>query len=110
LKANAANRDLGTLSKLFREFWIHEGQANRETPFRNLRFKHTYIADTPVSENEWVRTKVIQPNVLKGMNAQATCLIYSLIETGRRPNEIANMLPKTLNWMCSFRISQSSQE
>ncbi|MBL4854151.1 MAG: integrase [Robiginitomaculum sp.] len=96
LKANTANRDLGTLNKLFREFWIHEGQENRENPFRNLRFKHTYIAETPVFENDWVRGKIIQPNIFAGMNKQAVCLIYGLIETGCRPSEVANILPESI--------------
>ena len=36
LTTNSANRDLGNIRKLYREFWEYEGEENRDNPFRNL--------------------------------------------------------------------------
>jgi len=38
LTANSANRDIGNIRKLYREFWEYEGDENRQNPFRNLSF------------------------------------------------------------------------
>lgn len=95
--ANTANRDLGNLRKLYREYFKHIGEEDRQNPFRNLSFKENGGADdrkTPPFEDEWVRTKILVPGALDGINEQARLIAYALIETGCRPSEIANLDPK----------------
>jgi hypothetical protein len=38
MSGSSANRDLGNLRKLYRRYFEHIGDENRENPFRNLRF------------------------------------------------------------------------
>ena len=90
--ANTANRDLGNLRKLYKDYCKHIGDEDRPNPFRNLSFKEVSIAETPPFEEDWVRTKILVPGVFDGLNKEASLIIYSLIETGCRPSEIANLL------------------
>ena len=89
--ANTANRDLGNLRKLYKDYCKHIGDEDRPNPFRNLSFKEANLSETPPFEDEWVRTKILAPGVFDGLNEDARLIIYGLIETGCRPSEIANL-------------------
>ena len=91
LQANTANRDLGNLRKLVREYFKYIGEESRQNPFRNLSFKETVKAEVPPFENEWVRSKILVPGALDGIKDQARLIVYALIETGCRPSELANL-------------------
>ena len=93
---NTANRDIGNMKKLFREYWAFEGEEERENPFRNLRYSDKQIEKVPHFENEWVREKMLNPTVFSGLNPQAVLICYALIETGCRPSEIANLKPENI--------------
>lgn len=97
LTGNSADRDLGNLRKLFREYWKYEGDEGRQNPFRNLNFGNANgIKDIPHFEDEFVRTRLLAPGVFKGLNEQAALIVYAMIETGCRPSEISNMLPENI--------------
>ena len=89
--ANTANRDLGNLRKLYKDYCKHIGDEDRPNPFRNLSFKEANLSETPPFEDEWVRTKILVPGVFDGLNEEARLIIYGLIETGCRSSEIANL-------------------
>jgi len=59
-------------------------------------FKDTPTEATPSFSNDWVQSKILKPNVLGGINAEAQIIAYALIETGCRPSEIANLLPENI--------------
>ena len=94
--ANTANRDLGNLRLLYREYFRHIGEETRPNPFRNLAFKETIADKVPPFPDDWVRTKILVPTALAGINEQARLIAYALIETGCRPSEIANLLPEDI--------------
>jgi integrase len=89
--ANTANRDLGNLRKLYKDYCKHIGDEDRPNPFRNLNFKEASLSETPPFEDDWVRTRILAPGVFNGLNEEARLIIFSLIETGCRPSEIANL-------------------
>ena len=95
-RPNSANRELGNLRQLFREYWTYQGEEDRENPFRKLRFKNTPIDATPSFSDDWVRSKILKPYAFEGINAEAQIIAYTLIETGCRPSEIANLLPENI--------------
>jgi len=95
-RPNSANRELGNLRLIFREYWTYQGEEDRENPFRKLRFKDTPIEATPCFSNDWVRSKILTPDALKGINDEAQLIAYALIETGCRPSEIANLQPENI--------------
>ncbi len=94
--ANTANRDLGNLRKLYREYFRHIGEEDRLNPFRSLSFKETVFSGTPPFPDDWVREKILAADALKGINEQARLIVYALIETGCRPSEIANLAPEDI--------------
>jgi len=96
MKPNSANRELGNLRKLFRDYWTYEGQEGRENPFRSLRFANEPVETTPAFSDEWVRMRILKPGVFDGLNREAQLIIYTLIETGCRPSEIANLAPEDI--------------
>ncbi len=96
LTANSANRDIGNIRKLYREFWIYEGDENRQNPFRNLSFAKQPSKDVPCYTDEFVGTRFLEPGVFNGLNADATLLVYAMIETGCRPSELSNILPENI--------------
>ncbi len=96
LKANTANRDLGTVRKLFAEYCRYIGEEERPNPFRNLHFKDRFKGDVPPFEDDWVRSKILAPGVFDGLNEQAWHIAYALIETGCRPGEIANLMKEDI--------------
>jgi integrase len=100
MKPNSANRDLGNLRKLFREYWSYEGQEDRVNPFRNLRFSDTCEDATPPFSDQWVIERILKPGVFDGLNVQAKLIVYALIETGCRPSEIANLHSSDINLEC----------
>ena len=95
-RPNSANRELGNLRQLFREYWTYQGEEDRENPFRKLRFKDTPIESTPSFPDVWVQDKLLKPHALEGINADAQLIAYALIETGCRPSEIANLKPENI--------------
>jgi len=95
-RPNSANRELGNLRQLFREYWTYQGEEDRENPFRKLRFKDTPIESTPSFPDIWVQGKLLKPRALEGINPDAQLIAYALIETGCRPSEIANLKPENI--------------
>jgi len=91
LNPNSANRDIGNLRTLFRTYWEFEGEEDRSNPFKKLNFTDNVYKDIPAFENDWVRTKILVPGILDGINREAQLITYVLIETGCRPSEISNL-------------------
>lgn len=96
LTTNSANRDLGNIRKLYRQYWEFEGEEMRENPFRNLSFAKHKLKDIPHFENDWIRTKFLDPTIFKGLNREAVLLVYAMIETGCRPSELANLVAENI--------------
>jgi len=94
LHANSANKDFTNLRILFERFWDYQGDETRENPFRNLRFKNVVYKDIPAFGNEWLQDKILAAGALDGLNLEARCIVYALVETGCRPSEIANLKPE----------------
>ncbi|WP_017932542.1 site-specific integrase [Robiginitomaculum antarcticum] len=96
LTTNSANRDLGNIRKLYREFWEYEGDENRDNPFRKLGFAKQPSKDVPCFSDEFVRTRFLEPGIFDGLNAEATLIVYAMIETGCRPSELSNIVPENI--------------
>lgn len=95
--ANTANRDIGNLRQLHDRYFKYIGQEERPNPFRNLSFREAVGKDVPPFPDDWVRSRILVPGALGGINRQARLIVYALIETGCRPSEIANLLPEHIH-------------
>lgn len=96
LSPSSANRDLGNMRKLYREYWEFEGDETRDNPLRNLSYGKHGIKDIPHFDDEWVRTRILAPKIFDGLKPQAALLLYGMIETGCRPSELANLKPENI--------------
>ncbi len=54
MSGNSANRDLGNLRKLYRRYFEHIGEEDRQNPFRNLRFSDTKLNEVKPFSSDWV--------------------------------------------------------
>ena len=96
LSADSANRDIGNLRNLFKEYWAYEGDEKRENPFRNLRFSDVRYKEIPPFSVDWVRTRILVPGLFDEINREAALIIYAMIETGCRPSELSNLTPDNI--------------
>ncbi|MEO9969178.1 MAG: DUF6538 domain-containing protein [Hyphomonadaceae bacterium] len=90
---DTANRRIGDIRSLYREYYKHIGQEDRPNPFRSINFKSRQKIEVASFEVDWVRNKILRPNALKGLNSDLILIVYMLIETGCRPSEIINLRP-----------------
>jgi integrase len=96
MSGSSGNKDLGSLRKLYRRYFEHIGEEERENPFRNMRFKDKIITNVLPFKDEWVRSRILAPDVFDGLNRQGALLCMALIETGCRPSELANIKPENI--------------
>ena len=94
LSGSAGNRDVGNIRKLYREYFAYMDQ-DMPNPFRGLTFKESGRT-IPAFPTDWIKSKILAPGALDGLNAQARMLVYALVETGCRPSEIANLEPQNI--------------
>jgi len=88
LHPNSANRDIGNLRKLFREYWVYEGDEKRENPFNNLRYSDNVYKEIPVFSDDWIRSRVLKKDALSSLNKEAALLVYTLIGAEPEPHGV----------------------
>lgn len=94
---NTANRHIGNIRLLYHAYFTHIGEESRPNPFRNLFFKAKSRTEVPGFEDDWVRTRILKPGVLRGLKWELQLITYILIETGCRPSEIINLKPEHIH-------------
>ncbi|CAM3879730.1 DUF6538 domain-containing protein [Litorimonas haliclonae] len=96
MSGSSGNKDLGSLRKLYRRYFEHIGEEERENPFRNMRFKDKILTKVMPFKDDWVRSRILSPDVFEGLNREGALLCMALIETGCRPSELANIRPENI--------------
>lgn len=96
MSGSTGNKDLGSLRKLYRKYFEHIGEEERQNPFRNMRFAETKLQSVKSFDVDWVRERILAPDVFDGLNREGALLVMALIETGCRPSELANITPELL--------------
>ena len=96
LAGNTANRRIGGIRSLYRDYYRHIGEEDRPNPFRNISFKAKQKSDTPSFESDWVQSKILKPGIFNKVKADLQLAAYMLIETGCRPSEIINLQPEDI--------------
>lgn len=92
ISGNTANRVIGNLRKLFRDYTAYLGVEMRN-PFEGKSFpdKKARQKERPPFPTEWISNKILQPLVHDGLNDEARAIMFVAIETGCRPSEICNL-------------------
>ena len=96
LAGNTANRRIGGIRSLYRDYYRHIGEEDRANPFRNISFKAKQKSETPSFESDWVQSKILKPGIFNKVKADLQLAAYMLIETGCRPSEIINLQPEDI--------------
>ena len=93
-----ANRHIGNMRSLYREFFSYKGQEDRSNPFRRISFKEDRSTKKkrPPFETNWIKDKFLIPGLFESVNEDARHILYTLIETGARPSEICNLRPENI--------------
>lgn len=69
-------------------------------PWENLRIKDkkqkSKARKRPPYPDEFIRDRLLKPGALDGMNLEARCLTYLMVETGVRPSEGCNLRPEDI--------------
>ena len=96
MSGSTGNKDLGSLRKLYRKYFEHIGEEERQNPFRNMRFAETKLQSVKSFDVDWVRERILAPDVFEGLNREGALLVMALIETGCRPSELANITTENI--------------
>ena len=96
MSGSSGNKDLGSLRKLYRRYFEHIGEEERQNPFRKMRFSDKILKKVLPFSDGWVRSKVLAPGLFDGLNREAALLCMVMIETGCRPSELANITPENI--------------
>lgn len=87
-KASSANKDiihlgevLKTVNKLKR--------LGLELPLSGLTLKEKDAGQRPPFSEGWIRTRLLAPNALNGLNPEARRIVLAMVNTGARPSELA---------------------
>ena len=88
---NTANRHIGNVRSLLKRYYAYKGNDGFEDPFRGFFFKGKSEAKRVPFEDEWVRTRILEPGMFDELRLELRVLVYLLIETGARLSELVNL-------------------
>jgi len=93
-----ANRHIGNIRSLYREYFSYKGEEDRSNPFHRISFKEDRSTKKkrPPFETDWIKAKFLEPGLFDGVNDEARHILYTLIETGARPSELCNLRPENI--------------
>lgn len=94
--ASLGNRMVGNMRVLYKAYFDYAGVHDRINPFASLSFSEKFKRSRPPFLIEWIKTRVLHPGALAGMNGEGRGVVLTLIETGARPSEICNLSEETI--------------
>jgi integrase len=93
LTTNSANKDLTHIGKVLKR--VNElKRLGVDLPLGGLAFKQGEAEQRPPFSSEWIRTRLLAPGALSGLNTEARCILLGMVNTGYRPSEGAALLPQ----------------
>ncbi len=94
--ASMGNRMIGNMRVLYDAYFTHLNEPDRQNPFNRLSFADKFKKTRPPFPLEWVKTQVLRPGALAGMNEEGRAVVLTIIETGARPSEICNLTEQVI--------------
>jgi integrase len=93
LTSNSANKDFTHIGKVLRS--VNElKRLSLDLPLGGLAFDEDDGDRRPPFSTEWIRSRLLAPGALSGLNTEARCILLGMINTGYRPSEGAALLPQ----------------
>lgn len=92
LTPNSANKDLIHLGEVLKTV-NRMKRLELDLPLSGLAFKEGEKAERPPFSEGWIRTRLLRPDALMGLNPEARAILLGMINTGYRPSEAACAAP-----------------
>ncbi|PXW70449.1 phage integrase family protein [Loktanella sp. PT4BL] len=93
--ANSANKYLIHLGDVLKTVNTMK-RLGLALPLGELSFKEGEKQTRPPFGDDWIRTRLLAPGALDGLNGQARALLLGMINTGYRPSEGAALTAETI--------------
>ncbi|MGD9919124.1 MAG: DUF6538 domain-containing protein [Paenirhodobacter sp.] len=97
--ANSANKDLIHLGDVLKTVNKMK-RLGLDLPLGELSFKEGETRTRPPFSTDWIRTKLLAPGALDGLNPDARGLLLGMVNTGYRPSEGATLTAETIRLDC----------
>lgn len=89
---DTANKDFQHIGNILRTV-VKMKRLGLVLPLDGLSFKADKERTRPPFSVEWIKTKLLAPGALDGLNTEARCILLGMVNTGYRPGEAAGLLP-----------------
>jgi integrase len=96
LKISTANKDFGHLQKMFTTIEMAH-QVQFKPVFARLRFGGEDRDKRSAFDPKFIQGEILADGALDGLNSDARCIIYLIVETGIRLSEACNLLPEHIH-------------
>lgn len=100
MAANSANKDIINLSTVLK-FMVERLELPIALPLGKLLFEKDERPRRPPFSEAWIKTRILAPNALDGLDTEARCIVLAMVNTGCRPSEAAGLLPEHIRLDCS---------
>jgi integrase len=97
--ANSANKDLIHLGNVLKTVNTMK-RLGLTLPLGELSFREGETRTRPPFSDEWIKTRLLAPGALDGLNPEARGLLLGMINTGYRPSEGAALTGPTIRLDC----------
>lgn len=89
---STANKDFIHLSKVLKT--VNElKQLGLDLPVAGLSLKEGKRKSRPPFSDSWIKDKLLAPSALAELEPQARAIFLTMVNTGARPSELANLMP-----------------
>ncbi len=92
---NSANKDLIHLGDVLKTVNTMK-RLGLTLPLGELSFREGETRTRPPFSPEWIRSRLLAPGALSGLNDEARGLLLGMVNTGYRPSEGAGLTAKTI--------------
>ena len=95
LTPNSANKDIVHISNVLRTVNKMK-RLGLTLPLGDLAIKEGEKKTRPAFSVDWIKSKLLAPGALDGLNPEARAILLALVNTGARPSEIAALTPEQI--------------
>lgn len=98
LAPNSGNKDIGHFGQMLKvvnekkRLGLDLGKLLGE-----LTFKEGEKRSRPPFSSDWIKSRLLAPKALAGLNKEARCIVLAMVNTGARPSELSTLNANTIH-------------
>jgi integrase len=98
LKPGTANKDFTHLGQVLRKIVeLKRLGVDMDSLLAGLSFAEGEQRTRPPFSSDWIKTKLLAPKALAGLNTEARAIVLVMVNTGARPSEISTLNESTID-------------